>query len=34
MTIDLNAKRAILAGCIISAFGALVFNILPLFLGP
>ncbi|MEH6577908.1 MAG: MFS transporter [Amphritea sp.] len=31
--INLNAKSAILAGCLISAFGATLFNILPLFLG-
>ncbi len=33
MNTDINAKTAILAGCLISAFGALVFNILPLLLG-
>jgi MFS family permease len=32
-TSDLNAKSAILAGCMISAFGALIFNVLPLLLG-
>lgn len=31
--INLNAKTSILSGCLISAFGALMFNILPLFLG-
>lgn len=30
---DLNTKSAILAGCLISAFGAMLFNILPMFLG-